>query len=167
MAMIGSTYGGIWLSGDHNVVGGTTALARNVLPNDSITVNGNSNTVEGNYVGVDVTGLNHIGTNAGIGVGGANNIIGGLTDDGSGGAAPGTGAGNVVGNSQQDAIQLYGSAATGNVVEGNLIGTDKTGLTAARNVRASVALIQERTATRSAAPLPRRGTSSRAGPTAS
>ena len=99
-------------SGD--TVGGTTAAARNVISGNllGIKINGSSSTgnlVEGNFIGVDATGTVERG-NASEGVlieGAPNNTVGGSTA-----AALNVISANLYG------IQIDGSTATGNVVEG-------------------------------------------------
>ena len=102
--------------GANNVVGGTTAAARNVFI-DSIFVPGAGNQIQGNFVGLDVTGTIVISTNAGgisVGTSSSNNTIGGSA----------AGAGNRVGGTGDSAINIDGD---GNVVRGNQVGTDATG----------------------------------------
>ena len=102
--------------GANNVVGGTTAAARNVFI-DSIYVPGAGNQIQGNFVGLDVTGTIVISTNAGgisVGTSSSNNTIGGSA----------AGAGNRVGGTGNSAINIEGD---GNVVRGNQVGTDATG----------------------------------------
>ncbi len=102
--------------GINNVVGGTTAGARNVFAGP-ILVNGTGNQIVGNFVGLDVTGTIVIAvTSVGITVnsGSNNNTIGGSA----------AGAGNRVGGAIDSGIELSGD---GNVVQGNQVGTDATG----------------------------------------
>jgi len=105
-----------------NLIGGTTAGARNVISGQR-TANGielqNSvgNVVEGNYIGVDAGGTAPLRNNQGVTVkGGSGNIIGGTA----------AGAGNVIsGNRLQGVFVLAGAAGT--KVQGNLIGPVATG----------------------------------------
>jgi uncharacterized repeat protein (TIGR01451 family) len=117
--------------GSGNTIGGTSAAARNIIaanggvaqgfgPFDGVRIAGAAanNSVEGNYIGTDITGTAPLG-NARDGVrieGGTGNTIGG--------AAPG--AGNVISGSGQQGVFIT-AGATGNAVQGNLIGTDATG----------------------------------------
>ena len=138
-----NTANGVEITGGaQNVtVGGETAAARNVISgnggvfNAGVNINSGStrnNSVRGNYLGTDVTGLVSI-SNSYDGVviktGANNNTIGGST------ATPGTPPGNLIsGNSANAAscgIRIDG--ATANSVLGNLIGTDVTGLVALPN----------------------------------
>jgi uncharacterized repeat protein (TIGR01451 family)/CSLREA domain-containing protein len=81
--------------------------------------------IEGDFIGTDPTGtLDEGNGDSGIRViGGADNTIGGT--------APG--AGNVISGNGAYGVFLTGPAAIGNVVEGNLIGTDVTGTRAIGN----------------------------------
>jgi titin len=118
---------GITMSGaTNNLVGGAIAGARNVISGnlaDGIQifdVAARSNRVEGNYIGVDLTGTNRLG-NGGAGIWIINapaNQIGGST----------AGAGNVISGNAVHGVYLQSSGATGNQILGNLIGTDATGM---------------------------------------
>ena len=84
-----------------------------------------SNVIEGNFIGTDVTGTADLG-NLGSGVeifDASNNIVGGPTPE----------ARNVVAGNEDDGIAIRGPNATGNLVEGNYVGTDLTGTTALSN----------------------------------
>ena len=77
------------------------------------------NLVAGNYMGTDVSGSTALG-NGSDGVflsNAANNTIGGAA----------LGARNVVSGNVSVGIQLYGAGSSGNVVQGNLIGTNSSG----------------------------------------
>lgn len=105
---------------DNNLIGGTTAGARNVISGNRLTgmeIDTLGNQVEGNYVGTDVSGTLALANgNFGIGIGGANNTVGGTA----------AGAGNVIsGNGSVGVAITFGS--TGNTVQGNRIGTDPSG----------------------------------------
>jgi CSLREA domain-containing protein len=114
---------GLYVTGNGNVIGGTTAAARNVISGSTqfngpgVWVSGQNNVIEGNYIGTDVTGAAAIPNSvAGILIDGSDNTIGGTT----------AGARNVIsGNSNYAGVKFNGG--TGNVVEGNYIGTDATG----------------------------------------
>ena len=75
--------------------------------------------VQGNFIGTDVTGSADLG-NAKEGV-----QIQEASDNTVGGSQPGEG--NVVSGNDRTGISLFGSGASGNVIEGNYIGTDVTG----------------------------------------
>ena len=107
----------------NNLIGGTTALARNLMSGNAgseMFINGSENHIQGNFIGTDVTGTTAIfsNSNAGIDIGAfsANNVIGGTTP----------GARNVIsGNS--NAISLFSTTAIGTQIQGNYLGTDLTG----------------------------------------
>ena len=135
---VGNKTEGIVVSGASSAtIGGTTVLARNVISGnlaDGVDVEGASvgTILQGNYVGVDQTGTQPLG-NAGAGI--------------SVDAAPGTtiggtavGAGNVISANTGAGVSIYGGAAPGIAVLGNLIGTDKTGTVALGNKTGGLAV---------------------------
>jgi titin len=116
---------GVGIGGANNTVGGTTSAARNIISGNSGSFGGGAvylrggatgNTVEGNYIGTDVTGQVALGDGTGVFVAAAsNNTIGGNVISGCG-----TGV-------EIDSNGEAPSLTSGNVVQGNLIGTDATG----------------------------------------
>jgi len=115
--------GGILL-GSFNIVGGTAPGAGNVIVGSVrsgiILGGGVGNTIQGNYIGTNSAGAN-LG-NAGDGIQIANsqdNIIGGTV----------AGARNIISGNEDAGVMIKGSEATGNVIQGNYIGTDPTGTT--------------------------------------
>jgi uncharacterized repeat protein (TIGR01451 family)/CSLREA domain-containing protein len=97
-----------------NTIGGTTATARNLISDNigfgvAITGSGSDgNIIQGNYIGVDVTGLVGLGNNSGgvsISGGAANNLV---SD------------GNRIANNTSDGVVLL-NASTGNRIWGNEI----------------------------------------------
>ncbi len=118
---IANTGDGIAVNADNTQIGGTTSLARNIISGNSvegIDLDGNSNTVQGNYVGTDVTGTLTLGNiDDGIDISGANNTIGGTSAS----------ARNIISGNSQDGIEIGTATATGNVILGNYIGTDVAG----------------------------------------
>ena len=114
---------GVVLFGPGNTVGGTTVAARNIISgNESSGMRIQSavttgNVIIGNYIGTDFTGNVDLGnTVEGIAILDANNTIGGTA----------TGAGNVVSGNGTSGIRFI-SGSTGNVVQGNYIGTNAAG----------------------------------------
>src|SRR5689334_14348803 len=108
----------------NNVIGATTANSRNVLVSAdggiSIFGPGNGNQVLGNYIAINAAGDAALPAFQGIFVGTSNNVIGGTTP----------GARNVIGGGEHSGIiiQPGGAFATsGNVVQGNYIGTNASG----------------------------------------
>ena len=122
-ARLGGSYG-LRIYGDSNQIGGTGAGEGNVIAGVRIESGGQSNVFEGNYVGTDAAGASAIG---GVGYGftvyGSNNVIGGTA----------AGAGNVISGNSTAGVYLTGTSATGNLVQGNLIGTDVNGTAALGN----------------------------------
>lgn len=115
-------------TGTGNQIGGTTTGARNYIGgNSSIGVGvafATNNTIQGNWVGLGVSGLAVPNTSGVYIQDAANNTIGGT--------APG--AGNVVSGNQFGIRMIFFSVATtGNVIQGNLIGTDPFGTSAVAN----------------------------------
>src|SRR5262249_22597645 len=105
----------------NNVVGGTTPADRNLISgnsNDAVDVVGaasTGNVIEGNYLGLDVTGTRAVangGNGVWISTGASNNTVGGT--------APG--AGNVISGNADDGVKIEGSTVTGNLILGNSIG---------------------------------------------
>jgi parallel beta-helix repeat protein len=112
-----------------NRVGGTTAADRNIISGntiDGVQIDGTSgggtanNLVQGNYIGLDVTGTRAVGnTNQGISIFGTNSntVIGGT----------GAGAGNVISGNNGRGIHMHDAGTTGTLVQGNKIGTNAAG----------------------------------------
>ena len=106
----------------NNTIGGTTAAARNIISGNGqrgveLRSSAGGNVVQGNYVGTDVTGTQDLG-NAFTGVylaNATNAVIGGTV---------GT-AGNLISGNNIDGVRIAGG--TGNLLQGNFIGTDLTG----------------------------------------
>ena len=122
----------LWSTVSRNTVGGTTAAARNVISGnvaDGVIMHdgASGNTVEGNFIGTDVTGMHALGNSDGVGIegGASNNTVGGTA----------VGARNVISaNTTYGVIIGSGTGSiTGNVVEGNYVGTDSTGTVALGN----------------------------------
>jgi len=108
-----------------NSVGGSQAGERNVISGNAgrgVFINNlgtNNNVVQGNFIGTDVSGSFDLG-NAGSGVeiqDSPNNTIGGSQAE----------EGNVISGNDDDGIFIFGARASGNVVQGNFIGTDVSG----------------------------------------
>lgn len=114
-----------------NVVGGDTAGRRNVIADNAwsgVSMYGTdtmSNTIAGNYIGVDAAG-GALGNGA-VGVylasGARGNVIGGSA----------AGARNVIAGNGQDGVQIGDEGTVDNVVAHNYIGVGPTGLAAMPN----------------------------------
>jgi hypothetical protein len=128
---LGNTFSGITiLSGNSNLVGGVTSAARNVISANKlsglyISTNSTGNTVQGNLVGLDITGTNALGNAAsGVSIDSASyNLIGGVY----------AGTRNMISGNATYGVDIYDTPATANVVQGNYIGTGVTGQTALAN----------------------------------
>ncbi|MFN2623690.1 MAG: CSLREA domain-containing protein [Chthoniobacterales bacterium] len=127
----------VWIGGTisnlgadtNNIVGGTTADSRNVISGnkgagieEAVLVDGSGNTVQGNFIGVDITGTVALG-NSGPGIltqAGSNNAIGGTA----------AGAGNIIAfnNAGIEIRQAGGPAAISNSVLSNSIFSNSAGL---------------------------------------
>ena len=124
---LGNQVNGVTLEGACQgvTIGGTVPGAGNVISGNAgegISVSGSGNTVQGNLIGTNAAGTAALG-NAyrGLYITGSNNTIGGT----------GSGARNVISGNGQDGISLAGG--TGNVIRGNLIGTNLAGDSAIAN----------------------------------
>ena len=136
---LGNYQDGIEISGGTgNIIGGTVAGARNVISGnlnngvDIVLVTDSGNLVQGNYIGTDITGSSPFGNNqSGILIEGCSNLIGGTV----------AGAGNVISGNSQNGIGLVGNNgnATGNIIQGNLIGLTAAGTAALGNCVSSAA----------------------------
>lgn len=108
-----------------NTIGGASPEDRNMIGgfDDGIVVSGPTvvdTIIQGNWIGINSTGLVTVPNDYGIADYGTGTVIGGLT------ATPGEGAGNVIsGNTNAD---LYIAAATN--VQGNIVGLGADGVTA-------------------------------------
>ena len=125
-----NAYAGITLSeAAHNVIGGSTPGARNIISGNAqdgifLSSNSTANVIAGNWIGVDATGLkplpNHYN---GISLSGAcSNTIGGLFP----------GSGNVISGNTGYGVNLLSGART-NVLQGNYVGSDNSGGQAVAN----------------------------------
>jgi DNA-binding beta-propeller fold protein YncE len=112
-----------------NTIGGTTTGEGNLISGngfDGVSIAGASateNTVHGNWIGVDVSGGSALGNANGVSIadGAAGNFIGG----------PSTAEANVISGNTAHGIDLDNTSF--NLVRGNAIGTDPTGLLAVAN----------------------------------
>jgi CSLREA domain-containing protein len=113
----------------NNTIGGDTPGERNVISGndgDGVIIlenNTTGNVVSGNYIGPDKDGstANLVGNGQNgvyIGYGAQNNIVGGDTD----------GERNVISGNGENGVIIFENNTTGNVVSGNYIGTDESGM---------------------------------------
>jgi FG-GAP-like repeat len=119
-----------------NTIGATNSASGNLISANhasGVWINGDGatgNVFQGNKIGTDITGTVALG-NFFWGVvlqEAANNTVGGL----------GAGAGNLVSGNDQGGVGIRGIDAVGDVVQGNLIGTDVTGTKALGNAYSGV-----------------------------
>jgi titin len=140
LSVRGGQYG-IYIDSANNTIGGTTPEARNIISGNGtygIVIDGRhlpsnpafGNAIEGNYIGTDASGTLAV-PNAYGGI----ELLGGLFANTIGGTLPG--AGNVIaGGGNAILIEVdprFTGVPTNNLVQGNLIGTDKTGTVALGN----------------------------------
>ncbi len=112
----------------NNTIGGTTTAARNIISgnvNQGIAILGvfsSGNIIEGNFIGTDAAGSLDLGNGVGVYLENTqNNTIGGTA----------SGAGNLISGSQYEGLLIVGGS--GNLVQGNRIGTDAVGSAALGN----------------------------------
>jgi uncharacterized repeat protein (TIGR01451 family) len=110
--------------------GGSTVkgLVINRWSGDGIRVTGNGNTIVGNYIGTDPMGTVALGNGEfGIQINSSNNVVGGAT----------LAARNLLSSNHSGGVTITGPSsslmATGNMIQGNFIGTDVTGTAALPN----------------------------------
>jgi hypothetical protein len=119
--------------GENNTIGGTSAVDRNIISgntNSGIYINGVSNEVLGNYIGIDADGASILANGTSgiyIDTAGANNRIGGQM----------AGGGNIISGNAWG-ISIFG--ASGSKIQGNYIGTDANGMADLGNTQSGIAL---------------------------
>ena len=123
-ASLGNVQSGVFIvSGSANVVGGTAAGAGNLIAGNNqygVLISDSVNRVEGNTIGTDFSGTAPLGNSVGVYISrGSANVVGGTEP----------GAGNLISGNSTGIIIL----ANGNLVQGNRIGTDRTGTMAIGN----------------------------------
>jgi hypothetical protein len=114
--------------------GGSTiqGLVINRFDNEGILVTSAGNVIRGNFLGTDPTGkLDRGNGSAGVTLAGSNNTVGG--------AAPADR--NLISGNNFAGVTIGNTTSTGNHVEGNLIGTDDTGVAALGNTGAGVRIL--------------------------
>ena len=122
---------GIYALEQHgNLIGGTTAATRNVISGNAqqgiYFDNVDNSTISGNYVGTNAAGTGDVnGTVANTSQSGVF-----LTNGSSGNVVGGTNAGarNVISGNNHFGFEVLGATSQNNLLQGNYIGTDATGL---------------------------------------
>jgi hypothetical protein len=112
---------GVDAGGINDVIGGLTAGARNVIAGNTgagvlISSSATGAQEQGNYVGTDTTGTTALANGTGVEVAGSGNTVGGMA-----GAAR-----NIISGNVNDGV-LIDPGAANDLVQGNYIGTDRTG----------------------------------------
>src|SRR6266446_1848437 len=125
-------------SSPNNTIGATDPSDRNVISGSasatSIQINGPASSgtvIQGNYIGTNAAGTASMANsiigieigNNGPGTGSSNNLIGGTT----------AAARNVISGNSSVGIEIFDSGVTGNVIQGNYIGTNAAGTAAIPN----------------------------------
>jgi len=111
-----------------NLIGGSNALARNVISGNKFEglrlagVGVSGNVIQGNFIGPAASGTNSLGNGA-VGLtltgGAASNLIGGSV----------SGSGNIISGNGLYGIYVADPITTGNVIQGNYVGLDADGST--------------------------------------
>lgn len=137
---LGNSGVGVGTVGSGALIGGATVDARNIISanNRGIDLGGGSNhTVQGNFIGTDVTGTIALGnpnTGLSLNTGVSNSTIGGLT------ATPGTPPGNLISGNNGNGGVILGGGGSGNLIQGNIIGADITGMQPLGNVPGGIVI---------------------------
>jgi titin len=128
---LGNATNGVEIDSSLNTIGGTVSSARNIISGNGsnglliTSGSGTSNTVEGNYIGTDVSGTLALrNASAGVEIDSAHNTIGGTS----------SGARNIISGNGTNGVLITSNNASTNTVEGNYIGTDVSGTLALANV---------------------------------
>jgi titin len=109
-----------------NIIGGTTAGARNVISGNAnygvtlVSTGTSHNLVEGNYIGTNPAGTAALGNQRGgvyLYLASTRNTVGGTS----------AGARNVISGNTGNGVGLEGKGTSGNIIEGNFIGTAAAG----------------------------------------
>ncbi len=132
---------GVVVQGVTNTIGGKNKGSGNVIAGNGqigvwlLGTNGSAkgNQVAGNLIGLDKTGTNILGNgNAGVEISGAAaNQIGGTA----------SATRNVISGNGYNGVILTGAGTTGNVIQGNYIGTDASGTLARGNIQDGLELL--------------------------
>ena len=127
---LGNDAAGVLLEAPGNSVGGPTEGARNIISGngwvgvDIVGVSSTVNVVQGNFIGTDVTGTADLGNgSSGVRLEAPGNTVGGITPE----------ARNIISGNGWAGFSIEDPSATDNVVQGNFIGTDVTGMLAMAN----------------------------------
>jgi hypothetical protein len=108
--------------GSNNVIGGTTSRTGNIISGNGgegvlLNLAATGNRVQGNLIGTGQNGASALGNSEGVVVRGPDNLVGGTENL----------ARNVISANNGSGVAILGTAANGNTVQGNRIGTDASG----------------------------------------
>jgi hypothetical protein len=120
--------------GDRNVISGNNSTGVALAGTDSI-----NNFIQNNYIGTNAAGDGDLG-NSSDGVSVSELTTGGGVASRTMIGGPFAGSGNLISGNDGSGVSLLGAEAQFNVVQGNRIGTDATGMSALRNERHGVVL---------------------------
>ncbi len=127
----------IGLGASNNIVGGDTPGVSNLISDNEGAgiwlqdVGTTGNQIQGNVIGTDISGTTALGNllpGVFIGLGASDNLIGGVT--------PGTG--NLISGNEDHGIKLQNANTTGNLIQGNFVGTDISGTAPLGNLQIGV-----------------------------
>ena len=114
---------GVLIDSGSNTIGGTTPEARNVISGNlfrGVFISGGNatgNMVHGNFIGTGLGGAVSLPNVTGVLITGPSNTVGRTTPE----------ARNIISGNSAQGVRITGLSATGNLVQGNFIGTDVTG----------------------------------------
>jgi hypothetical protein len=119
---------GVEISGSsrQNSIGGPFPQQRNLISGNGsygVWITASQNEVAGNFIGTKANGTQPLPNGEGVRIEGANNTIGGTTED----LPRGIRSGNVISGNDGNGVEIAGMTASGNLVQGNYIGLDRTG----------------------------------------
>jgi uncharacterized repeat protein (TIGR01451 family) len=118
----------------NTTIGGTTSGARNVITGSSTGIGisnsgATGNLVQGNYIGIDVSGTTPLATSGSSGLG----VAVGTSSTGTTIGGTTSGARNIISGNPGGGIGIVGFAEMDTLVQGNYIGTDASGVAAVPN----------------------------------
>jgi hypothetical protein len=125
---LGNGTGVYFARGSNNSIGGPAGFGNLISGNllEGVKIESGAGTIQGNFIGTDVTGTQALGNRIGVMLSGErarNNHIGGTT----------AGLGNLISGNGEDGLLIDSVVTGGTVVQGNLIGTDVNGTAALGN----------------------------------
>jgi titin len=136
---------GISYGAASNTIGGTTAAARNIISGNMqngvlLDASTDSNVVQGNFIGTDITGTSAVPNQQEGVLLGKTSTAGPITNNLIGGTD--AGAGNVISGNIGPGVRIKDDQTSGNLVQGNFVGTDATGSVALPNGSQGVLILQ-------------------------